>query len=75
MDGQGSFFFPDGRIYIGNWKNNMMNGQGTLEYDNGKRYRGGFVDGFFEGFGQIYDTETHKTISGTFYRGQLQRKQ
>ncbi|MBR6851234.1 MAG: hypothetical protein IKM88_13440 [Lachnospiraceae bacterium] len=28
INGEGAFYWKDGRIYIGNWSNNKMNGYG-----------------------------------------------
>ena len=29
-NGNGAYFYPDGRIYIGEWKNDLRHGRGTL---------------------------------------------
>ena len=34
--GQGKFFYQDGGLYDGQWKENKMHGKGTLCYASGK---------------------------------------
>ena len=33
--GQGKFYYQDGGMYDGNWKNNKMDGYGSLYYQSG----------------------------------------
>ena len=35
LEGHGTFVWADGRIYTGEWFNNMKYGQGTLTWPNG----------------------------------------
>lgn len=34
--GQGKFYYQDGGMYDGNWKNNKMDGYGSLYYQSGE---------------------------------------
>ena len=34
-NGEGKFFYQDGGMYDGNWKDNKMDGFGRLFYQNG----------------------------------------
>ena len=38
MDGEGMYFWKDGRKYVGDWKNGIKEGKGILYYNNGDRY-------------------------------------
>jgi len=37
--------FPDGRKYVGEWKNGRRDGQGTYTYDDGDMFEGEWKDG------------------------------
>lgn len=39
-EGQGELKFIDGSIYIGQFKNNLMDGIGEYRWKNGKIYKG-----------------------------------
>ena len=41
-NGQGTLTFPDGRKYVGEFRDNEMNGQGTYTWPNGRKYVGEF---------------------------------
>lgn len=38
IDGEGSYFWPDGRVYQGQWKENKMHGEGSLKWPDGRCY-------------------------------------
>ena len=40
MHGYGVYKFPDGRVYCGEWNNNIRTGFGKLVYPNGTYYEG-----------------------------------
>jgi antitoxin component YwqK of YwqJK toxin-antitoxin module len=35
-NGYGKFYYNQGSVYDGNWKDNLMHGKGSLFYSNGK---------------------------------------
>ncbi len=37
MHGKGIYYYPDGKKYIGEWKNNKKHGKGTMIYSNGNK--------------------------------------
>lgn len=45
--------FPDGSIYEGEMKDDMLNGQGTIKFANGNKYVGGFKDSKYDGKGTL----------------------
>ncbi len=38
MHGQGTLTFTDGRKYIGEFKEDLMDGKGTFEWPDGRKY-------------------------------------
>ena len=47
MEGQGTYTFPDGAKYVGQYKNNKREGQGTATFPDGKKLIGEWKDGKF----------------------------
>ena len=44
IEGEGTYTWPDGRIYTGHWENNMRNGEGMFIWPSGIIYKGNFED-------------------------------
>ena len=66
-DGLGFLIYPDGRKYVGGWKDGERNGQGTFTIifrDFGIKYVGEWKDGKKNGQG------TQTNIDGTMYEGE-----
>ena len=42
--GQGTFYYPSGKIYKGKWKDGKKQGKGTLTCTNGDKYVGNWKD-------------------------------
>lgn len=40
---KGTFLWPDGRFYVGEWKDNMMHGYGTYIWPDGRKYEGEYL--------------------------------
>lgn len=49
MHGKGTFIWPEGKKYIGNYINNVRNGYGEYYYADGKIYKGIWKDGLMNG--------------------------
>jgi len=48
-------YWPDGREYVGQWKNDQPHGQGTVTWPDGSKYVGQWKNGFKHGNGtRIY---------------------
>ena len=47
----GSYQYPSGETYSGEWKNNLFDGDGVFLYQNGDRYVGQFKKALPEGNG------------------------
>ena len=50
-NGQGTYTFPDGKKYVGKWKDGKYNGEGIFTRPNGSKYVGEFNDGKRNGQG------------------------
>jgi len=61
IHGVGTYFWNDGRKYIGEWKNNKMSGNGVYSWPDGRRYEGEYVDDKKEGYG-VYLWVDGKTL-------------
>lgn len=46
-EGTGTYRYPDGRIYKGEWKNDKRHGQGTLRFPDGRIKKGNWKNGNF----------------------------
>jgi hypothetical protein len=68
IDCIGSVTFPDGRNYVGDFKNGWMDGQGRMIWTNGNRYVGQFTRDNVHGFGTITYPNGSKYV-GQFARG------
>lgn len=54
--GQGKFYYQDGGLYDGEWKQNKMDGYGKLYYQSGKlAYEGNWREDKFYGQGILYN--------------------
>ena len=40
MDGQGTYKWKNGDMYVGSWRKNLMHGEGRYFSKNGENYRG-----------------------------------
>lgn len=42
MDGEGTYRFANGRVYVGQWAMGHMSGYGKMEMPDGSKYEGGY---------------------------------
>lgn len=63
-NGQGTYTYPDGSVYVGQWKNDKLHGQGTFTYSDGSVYVGQWEKSQRNGQG------TFTRPSGSKYQGQ-----
>ena len=63
-NGQVTFTSPDGRKYVGEWKDGKQNGQGKITLPDGEKYEGKFKDGIPNGQG------TYISPDGRMYVGE-----
>lgn len=70
-DGMGEMRFPDGRYYIGHWKNDRYEGSGTYGSPTFGRLEGMFSRGLPNGYGKHYDTKGRLRMEGNFRDGCL----
>lgn len=65
-NGFGKFYYNEGSVYEGHWKDNLMNGKGNLYYSNGKlAYEGDWRMDEFHGFGKVYN-EDQLEVKGSY---------
>ena len=48
---EGSYQYPTGETYSGEWQNNLFHGNGIFLYENGDRYVGNFKNDLHHGQG------------------------
>ena len=46
-DGKGTYTWPDGTKYVGEWKNDKFNGQGIFTYADNRELKGMFKNNEF----------------------------
>ena len=66
----GSFFYKDGGVYTGDYKNNLFHGTGTISYADGDKYVGEWANGTYHGKG-IYTFSNGKIQKGKFVKGKF----
>ena len=72
-NGQGTFTFPDGRKYVGEWKDGLENGLGTYYWKNDDIYEGNFINGEMNGKG-VYTYSDGEAVIGEWKDGELIKK-
>ena len=68
IEGQGSVTYPDGRQYVGEFKDGKENGQGTFTWTDGDKYVGEWKDGKRTGQGTFTSSGGNKYV-GEFKDG------
>ena len=67
-EGKGTYSWPDGTVYEGDFKAGAMEGEGKLTTPDGVTYTGGFVANAKEGMG-VQETADHHKYEGQFKVG------
>lgn len=68
-EGLGSYFYQDGRKYVGNFKNDLFDGEGTLLDKNGHtQFQGTWKEGNYD-VGKGYAIYDSKKYEGEFHNG------
>ena len=60
MHGQGTYTWPDGRIYQGEYKNDKKDGYGIYKWSDGRAYEGWWHKGKQFGFGKYLSSKELK---------------
>ena len=63
-NGQGTYTYPSGGKYVGEWKDGKRNGQGTYTYPSGNKYVGEYKDGKRNGQGTYTYSNGNKYAGG-----------
>jgi len=69
MDGQGKFYWSNGKTYVGEFRNDSRNGYGICRYSDRSRYEGNWKDNQKEGEGKLFNKGIVKV--GIWKRGEL----
>ena len=57
MHGKGEFSWADGKIYIGDYKDDKKEGFGIFRWPDGRQYEGQWKDGKQNGSGKLKDSD------------------
>ena len=55
MHGQGSYFYTNGNVYVGNYFNGYKHGYGIITYSSGEKFSGYFKNNLRHGKGTFSD--------------------
>ncbi len=64
-DGKGSYLYPSGAKYVGNFRNGKIHGKGTLYFSNGNKYKGDWIANYRDGKGKL-EYHNGDTYEGDF---------
>lgn len=68
-EGQGTYAYPDGSRYDGQFSKGKIHGWGTFQYTNGDKYIGAFKENVANGKGTIFHADGTQTV-GTWKEGE-----
>ena len=68
--GQGSFTYPSGHVYTGQWMDGLQHGHGQFTYPNGQHFEGTWRNGGRHGPGRMR-TPDGRTVTGVWSDGRL----
>jgi hypothetical protein len=63
QNGKGTFLFPGGSMYIGEWKNGQMDGHGEFISSSGAKYSGQWRDGNLSQYIYTDDESKKSTVT------------
>ena len=69
MDGNGEFIWPDGRKYIGEYKDDKKEGYGVFEWNDERKYKGMWKNGKQDGEGEFYNPKEKVWRKGIWVDG------
>jgi hypothetical protein len=69
-DGQGYFKYPDGSIWVGQFRNGYPAGNGTCYYSNGDRYEGEWANNAPNGEGVMFFAATNRVYGAVWLNGE-----
>jgi hypothetical protein len=69
--GQGDWSHPDGRRYVGEWRDGKRHGRGKMCYADGSFYEGGFDSGLRHGQGWLVDPNSQPVYEGEWRHGKM----
>jgi hypothetical protein len=71
MSGKGTYTWPDGGEYYGDYVNNIKEGRGVFKWPNGREFDGPFANGKPHGVGTL--TVGDKKQNAEFIEGKLNK--
>jgi hypothetical protein len=69
MEGNGKFKWPDGRVYMGEYKNDKKDGYGEFEWADGRKYKGNWKNGKQHGEGEFFPSNGKNWKKGIWENG------
>lgn len=69
FEGKGTFCWPNGIIYEGDFIHSKITGHGTFKWPNGSFYEGQVYDGEREGQGTFFNAVDNYTYMGNWKKG------
>lgn len=73
FDGRGTYLYPSGAKYIGQFKKGKIQGKGILYFSNGNKYSGDWVDHYRQGKGELVFADGG-VYNGEFYKSKFSGK-
>ena len=73
MDGEGEFYWPDGKVYIGHYLQDEKSGFGEMRWPNGQIYKGLWKNGKQHGEGEMFYPKDNAWKKGFWNEGKRVR--
>lgn len=68
LNGKGLFIWHDDRMFLGDWKDNVMHGEGTYRWGDGRMFMGSYLNDKKQGQG-IYLWADGRSYNGNWTNG------